>query len=72
MDALEAAARSALAPGETLAPRRSPGYGEMPLETSREIVAKLDATRRIGVAVTDSCLLVPSKSVTAVCAVRKS
>ena len=33
----------------------------------QEIVSKLDATRRIGVAVTDSDLLVPSKSVTAVC-----
>ena len=48
-------------------PRRSPGYGTMPLELSREILAKLDATRRIGVALTDSLLLVPSKSVTAIC-----
>jgi len=39
----------------------------MPLSLSREIVSKLDATRRIGVAVTDSDLLVPSKSVTAIC-----
>jgi hypothetical protein len=39
----------------------------MPLSMSREIVEKLEATRRIGVAVTDSDLLVPSKSVTAVC-----
>ncbi|MBR1921062.1 MAG: hypothetical protein IJ829_03530 [Kiritimatiellae bacterium] len=72
MDRLEAEARSSLHDGETLLPRKSPGYGDMPLSLSREIVARLDATRRIGVAVTDSCLLVPSKSVTAVCAVRKS
>ena len=69
MNALEAEARAAVeATGrERLLPRRSPGYDELPLELSREIVARLDATRRIGVAVTDSMLLVPSKSVTAVC-----
>ena len=67
MDRLEAEARASLAPGEKLMPRRSPGYGEMPLSLSREIVDRLEATRRIGVAVTDSCLLVPSKSVTAIC-----
>jgi len=67
MDALEASARAALAPGERLLPRRSPGYGDMPLALSREILRKLDATRRIGVSITDSDLLVPAKSVTAVC-----
>ena len=67
MDALEAEARASLSEGETLRPRRSPGYGEMPLSLSREIIDKLDATLRIGVAVTESDLLVPSKSVTAIC-----
>ena len=67
MDALEAEARASLSEGETLMPRRSPGYGEMPLSLSREIIDKLEATRRIGVAVTESDLLVPSKSVTAIC-----
>lgn len=67
MDALEAEARASLSEGETLRPRRSPGYGEMPLSLSREIIDKLEATRRIGVAVTESDLLVPSKSVTAIC-----
>lgn len=71
MDELEAEARAALAPGETLLPRRSPGYGAMPLELSREIIEKLDATKRIGVSLTDSLLLVPSKSVTAICEIRK-
>jgi len=69
MDELEAEIRATLAKGETLQSRRSPGYGEMPLELSREIIAELDATRRIGVALTDSLLLVPSKSVTAVCVI---
>lgn len=67
MDRLEAEARTTLSEGEILKPRRSPGYGEMPLSLSREIIAKLDATKKIGVAMTDSNLLVPSKSVTAIC-----
>lgn len=72
MDGLEAEIRRTLAPGEVLLPRKSPGYGEMPLELSREIIGKLDATRKIGVALTDSLLLVPSKSVTAICEVVKN
>ena len=50
-----------------LMPRRSPGYGDLPLELSREIINCLDAPRKIGVSITDSNLLVPSKSVTAIC-----
>ena len=53
--------------GLKLRPRRSPGYGDLPLELSREIINRLDATRKIGVSITNSDLLVPSKSVTAVC-----
>ena len=47
--------------------RRSPGYGNLPLSLSRTILAELDAPRKIGVSITDSDLLVPSKSVTAIC-----
>ena len=65
MDAVEAEAKAAT-PGEWGA-RRSPGYGSMPLSDSAKILAKLDATRRIGVAVTKDYFLVPVKSVTAVC-----
>jgi len=71
MDALEDEARASLGAGETLQPRRSPGYGDMPLNLSREILAKLDATKRIGVTLTDSLLLVPAKSVTAICEITK-
>ena len=68
MDRLEAEARTAVEQsGERLLPRRSPGYGDMPLELSREILAKLDATKLLGVTLTDSLLLVPAKSVTAIC-----
>lgn len=69
MDSLEAEARAEIEAGaeERLLPRKSPGYGDMPLELSRKIIDELDATKRIGVALTDSLLLVPSKSVTAIC-----
>ena len=53
--------------GLKLRPRRSPGYGDLPLDLSREIINRLDATKKIGVSITESDLLVPSKSVTAIC-----
>ena len=68
MDDLEATARAeAEAEGRKLLPRKSPGYGDLPLGLSRTILAELDAPRKIGVSITDSDLLVPSKSVTAIC-----
>lgn len=48
-----------------LRPRFSPGYGDLPLETQRPLFAALDATRRTGVSLTDGCLMVPTKSVSA-------
>lgn len=72
MDGLEEEIRGMLRHGETIRPRRSPGYGELPLELSREILTKLDATRRLGVSLTESLLLVPTKSVTALCEKRIS
>ena len=71
MDGLEEEIRGMLRTGESIRPRRSPGYGELPLELSREILMKLDATRRLGVSLTDSMLLVPTKSVTAICEKRR-
>ena len=53
--------------GKRLKPRRSPGYGDLPLELNRRILDELDAPRKLGVSITDSNLLVPSKSVTAIC-----
>ena len=53
--------------GLKLRPRRSPGYGDLPLSLSRTIISELDATRKVGVSITESDLLVPSKSVTAIC-----
>ena len=68
MDELEKRLRSEVeGEGKKLMPRRSPGYGDLPLSLSRTILAALDASRKIGVSITDSDLLVPSKSVTAIC-----
>ena len=68
MDGLEGEAKAEVeAEGRKLLPRRSPGYGDLPLSLSRRILEELDAPRKIGVSITESDLLVPSKSVTAVC-----
>ena len=66
MDEVEERARKEVE-GRKLKPRRSPGYGDLPLSLSRTILDELDAPRKIGVSITDSNLLVPSKSVTAIC-----
>lgn len=55
-----------LAQGWYLRPRFSPGYGDFPLECQRHIVPALELGKRIGVTLTDSLLMAPSKSVTAV------
>lgn len=46
--------------------RFSCGYGDFPIETQKMFVSVLDAQKRIGLNVSNSCMLVPSKSVTAV------
>lgn len=52
--------------GRYLRPRFSPGYGDFSLECQRELTAALEAGKRIGITLTDSLLMAPSKSVTAV------
>ncbi len=46
--------------------RYSPGYGDLPLESQRDFIRLLDTHRRIGVSLSDSFLMSPSKSVTAI------
>ncbi len=48
-----------------LHPRFSPGYGDLPLETQKDIFGLLDCSKLIGVSLNDSLLMSPSKSVTA-------
>ena len=53
-------------PGLFLTDRFSPGYGDLPLRLQPAICAALDAERRVGIHVSDSFLMNPMKSVTAV------
>ena len=53
-------------PGQYLTDRFSPGYGDLPLAVQAGLCAALDTPRRLGVHVTGSLLLNPSKSVTAI------
>ena len=57
---------AARCPGQHLTDRFSPGYGDLPLEVQNAICTALDAPKRLGVQVTESFLMNPSKSVTAV------
>ena len=56
-----------LAEAEGLVPtmRFSPGYGRVPLEAQKEIFALLQPMQRMGLGLTDSLLMTPTKSVTA-------
>ena len=53
------------AEGRFLRPRFSPGYGDFPLSVQPQILEYLLAAKRIGLTLTDSLLMVPTKSVTA-------
>lgn len=52
--------------GQYLTDRFSPGYGDLPLALQRPICAALEAEKRLGLHVTESLMLDPVKSVTAV------
>ena len=48
-----------------LKPRFSPGYGDLDISTQKEIFRVLDCPRRVGLCLTESMVMTPSKSVTA-------
>lgn len=52
--------------GLYLRPRYSPGYGDFPIEYQADLLRLLDCQKKIGLTATDSFMLAPSKSVTAV------
>lgn len=64
-DAAEAEIQARL-PEKYLTDRFSPGYGDLPLSMQENLLAWTDAQRRLGVTLTDSCLLNPIKTVTAI------
>ncbi|MBQ6637720.1 MAG: hypothetical protein IJH82_03600 [Lachnospiraceae bacterium] len=57
--------------GYTTHPRFSPGFGDLPITVQPEFLQFLDASRRLGITLTESYLMSPSKSVTAVIGIEK-
>ncbi len=52
--------------GKTVKTRFSPGYGDLPLEVQKDIFELLSLPKNIGLTLTESCLMSPTKSVTAI------
>ena len=52
--------------GFFLTTRYSPGYGDLPIGIQRNFIRLLDTVRRIGLNVSDSGIMIPRKSVTAI------
>ena len=59
------------AAGGSTRPRYSPGYGDVPLSVQKQIFSVLPCTR-IGLSLTDTCVMSPEKSVTAFIGIRTS
>ena len=55
-----------LGEGAYLTPPFSPGYGDWPLSAQTQVLALLDAPRRLGLTLTAGGMLVPEKSITAI------
>ena len=72
MDSVEDEIHGELAENETLVERYSPGYGTFPLAAQRTLLALLDAPIKVGVSLTDTLLMVPSKSVSAIIGIRSA
>ena len=60
-----AIAAQTAAEGLTLRPRFSPGYGDFPISCQRALLRALEAPKRIGLTATETMMLTPTKSVTA-------
>ena len=54
------------ADGLYLRPRFSPGYGDLPLDFQRTLLGVLDSQRKAGISLSESLLMVPQKSVSAI------
>ena len=57
--------------GQPVGRRFSAGYGDVSLDHQRALLQALDTPRKIGLALTDGCMMTPSKSVTAFVGVGK-
>ena len=52
--------------GEGCRPRFSPGYGDLPLDIQGDVLEMCGARKLLGISLTDTLLMVPTKSVTAI------
>ena len=64
--------RTVEAEGRYLTDRFSPGYGDLPIAEQPKFFALLDMTRRIGVSLTPTTIMVPRKSVTAIMGIART
>ncbi len=55
-----------------LATRFSPGYGDLPLSLQEGLLSYLNAQKRIGIALGESLLMTPRKSVTAIIGIKNA
>lgn len=46
-------------------PRFSPGYGDLPLSVQKDVLSALNAEKLLGITLTESNLMIPQKSITA-------
>ena len=53
-------------------PRVSPGYGDFPLASQKDILKMLETGTKIGLSMTEAMMLVPTKSVTAIFAIKEN
>lgn len=58
--------------GFKITPRFSAGYGDFPIENQKDIIKITNALKYINLTVTDECVLIPTKSVTAFIGFTKS
>lgn len=52
--------------GYKLKPRFSPGYGDLPLELQKKLLAALEGAKLLGISLGENLMMSPSKSVTAI------
>ena len=64
-------AQAAAEQGFRTHPRYSPGYGDLPLDVQADVLALLDAPRRLGITLSASSLMSPTKTVTAIVGLKR-
>ena len=58
--------------GYSLRPRFSPGYGDLPLDIQKKIFLALEPEKNIGLTLTSSAIMSPTKSVTAIMGIEEA